>query len=257
VIVPADQSKASIVDTKVEPDPRAVLHADGQVSNQEDEATELAFQIACEDPTEKDHLASMNSRARARVNAAAAEFARAIVALSFTGIARLFLNRSYKKITERRGIVGRSERGTLALQRLLSSFLVRRVLGRRNLLRILGAGRREDDEANVTYSLKLAERRYRVGEGCSGFGHCGLVEAAAADSPTVRVLIGVQVSGQGEPVWCLKRFMRTQTGSWSALYSGYHSNAESALIDLYSEPSPTANRVKETPVEAARLNDTA
>jgi hypothetical protein len=257
VIVPADQSKASITDTKVEPDPRALLHADGQVSNQEDEATELAFQIACEDPTEKDHLASTTYRARARVKAATAEFARAIVSLIFTGIARLFLNRAYKKITGRRGIVSRSERSTLALQRLLYSFLVRRVLGRRNLLRILGAGRREDDEGNVIYSLKLAERRYRVGEGCSGFGHFGQVEATAADSPTVRVLIGVQLSGQGEPVWCLKRFMRTETGSWSALYSGYHSNAESALIDFYSEPSPTANRVKETPVEAARLNDAA
>ena len=215
--MPADQSKTSITDAKVEPDPRPPLWPlwpEDRTFKEEDEATDLAFQIACEDPTGKDHLASSVSRARKRLEAALCELARATLALLFAYIASLFLDLAYRKITDTRGEVGRSERRVLALQKMLESFTICGIIGRWRLLRALGASWRPGDPESIyIYSLALAERRYRHREGMCGLGH-----AAAADSPTVRVVLGIRIAGstrRSEPVWCLKRFAENGIGGWT------------------------------------------
>lgn len=164
--------------------------------------------------------------ARKRLRTAFGELARATLALLFAYIARLFLGLAYKKITDARGEVGRAERGVLALQRLLGCFYIRRIVGRCRLLRALGSTRRSDDEGNRIQTLKLAERRYRIGEGfASG--------AAEGDAPLVRVIVGVRVVGRSEPVWCIRRFVANGTGGWTPVYSGCEAQAESIMLDFY------------------------
>lgn len=254
--MPVDNSKVTIIDTKVEPDPHPPRRPNDRVSKEEDQAAELAFQLACEDSTEKNHLAQTTTRARSRVKAAAAELLRSLVALVFAWGARLLLNRSYRKITEQRGVVGTAERAVLALERLLEGFSFRKVIGRRNLLRMLGASRHEDGEGSPVHSLKLAERRYRPGERASGFRYHGLEHAVAENSPVVRVLLGVKVDAddaEGKSLWCLKRFVRSSSGTWTQIYSGYEADAQSALMAFYMEPSPTEQSMR--PLEEAPIEE--
>lgn len=253
--------KVHLIDPGVtKPDPRELVRKEDRVSKEEDEATELAFAIACEDPTERDHLARTVSRAKSRVKAAAVELVRALLALCFAWLARSFLNLSYRKFTARRGAVGRAERNVLALQRRLGGLLFGKILGKRNLLRMLGASRRENEYGNVTHSLGLSERRYRVGEGARGFGNYGLAESTATDAPIVRVLLGVRIDNRGELLWCLKRFVRRETGTWSPLCSGYAENAETIVTNFYMEPSLdefSTTRLEETPSESEKLGAAA
>jgi hypothetical protein len=197
---------------------------------EEEKDAELALRIVCEDPTEKDHLADTIARARRRLKKALGELVRATFALLFAYLARLLLGRSHKKITKERGEIGRAERGVLALQRLLGRFCIRRILGRGRMLRALGSAQRSDDEGNRLQSLKLAERRYRSGDEFAGGG-------VETDSPIVRVVLGVRIAGRGEPVWCIKRFVANGRGGWTPIYSGCEQEAESLLLDFYSEPS--------------------
>ncbi|WP_047865475.1 hypothetical protein [Rubrobacter aplysinae] len=232
--MPANQTKITIYNPKVEPDPRDLVASSRREFRDEEEATELAMRVALEDPSEVDHLAKTTARARARLKAAATELLRSLIALLFAWLARVFLNQARKKVTEQRGVIGRAESSVLALQRLLSRFWVRWLLGRRNLLRMLGATVREDDEGNPVCSLKLAERRYRANEGLCGQGY-----ASAADSPTTRVVIGVR-SAAGEvsqTTWCLKRFVSTGTGGWRPVNASYEADAKSLVLAFYSEPA--------------------
>lgn len=242
--MPADQTRMTIYNPKVEPNPRDLVHQGDRESAAEDAATEIAFQIACEDPTEKNHLASTSLRARARVKAAAAELVRAVMALILAWLGRLMLDWSYRKITEQRGVVGTAERAVLALERLLEGFSFRKIVGRRNLLRMLGASRRENGEGSYIHSLKLAERSYRPKESASGFRCHGLEHAGAENSSTVRVLLGVRVGADGEPFWCLKRFVRSSSGTWSQIYSGYETDIQSTLMAFYTDPSPIEQSMK-------------
>lgn len=195
----------------------------------EDKATELALRAACEDPTEREYLSGAVDRMRARLKAAVVELARAFSALLFAWLARALLNHSYRKITAKRGEVGRGERSALALQNLLSSFFIRRIVGGRGLLKALGASSRTDDEDNSIHSLKVGGRSYSPCDGHS--------LAAAASVPEIRVLLGVRVGHDGEPVWCLKRFVCTDTGLWRELHSSTVADAGDAMIHFYMEPS--------------------
>jgi hypothetical protein len=228
--VPADQSKLTIHHPKVEPNPRNLVAATDRATREEEAATELAFRIACEDPTERDHLSCSVGRARGRLEAAAAELVRSALALLFAYLASLSLGRFYRKVTASRGEVGRAERGTLALEALLARFLTRRLLGTGRLLWMIGAVRREDDEGETIHALKLAERRYHLADGSRDY-------AVASDSPVVRVLLGVRVAGCGEPAWVLKRFESTGTGAWREIHAGCTASAEHALLRFYWNPS--------------------
>lgn len=229
----ADETKLTIYHPKSKEiglNDRDLAAASDPACKEEEKDAELAIRIVCEDPTEKDHLASSLSRARRRLRTAFGELARATLALLFAYIARLFLGLAYKKTTDIRGEVGRAERGVLALQWVLGRFYIRRVVGRGRMLQALGSSRHSDDEGNPLQSLKLAERRYRSGDGFAG-------GAAEGDSPLIRVILGVRVVGRSEPVWCIRRFVANGTGGWAPVYSGCETQAESIMIDFYSEPS--------------------
>ncbi len=252
--MPADETKLTIYHPKskeIGVSARELAAASDPVCKEEEKATELAVRIACEDPTEKDSLADTLPRARRRLKKALGELLRAGVALIFAYLARLFLDRTYKKITEERGEVGRAERGMLALGRLLGSFYIRRLVGRHRLLRALGSARRSDDEGNRIQSLGLAERRYRDGDRFAGADSVG----AASDSPIVRVVIGVRITGRArvsEPVWCIKRFVANGRGGWTPIYSGYRAEAQSILFDFYSQPSPAELIQRAEPQESRK-----
>ena len=227
----AEQIKVAVHHPKVERSSRELAAAFDRRFAAEDEHTELALAIACEDPTERDHLASNVGRARARVKAAFNELVRAFFALVLAWLAQRRLDRCYRKITAIRGDVGRAERSALALEKLLGGFFIRRVVGAKRLLRALGANSRTDDEGNTTYSLKVAERSYRAGDGFgAGLGY-------AADLPVIRVFLGVRVGADGVPVWCLKRFVRDEARAPSEVHNGSTEDADDALLYFYMEPS--------------------
>lgn len=233
--VPAEENKVSVYTPKIKPSSSELAVLGGAANDAEDETMALAIRIACEDPTERDHLSRTVLIARSRLRAAAAELVRAFVALFFAWLARLILDRSRKKITALRGEIGRAECGVLALQRLLGGFWVRKLLGRRTLVRMLGARGDTDDEGGTVYSLKLAGRRYREGDGF-GADHHG----SAADAPMITVMLGVKITATGEPAWCLKRFVRTESGRFREIHRVYEPDAQSLLVAFYTEPSPTA-----------------
>lgn len=239
--MPADQSKLTIYHPKVGPNPGDLVAAADRAAREEEAATELAFRIACEDPTERNHLSRGVARARGRLGAAAAELVRSAFALLFAQLASLSLGHFYRKVTASCGEVGRAERGTLALEALMSRFFTRRVLGRGRLLGMLGATRREDDEGETIHALKLAERRYLLADGSPD-------NAIASDSPVVRVLLGIRVAGGGEPVWVLKRFESTGTGAWREIHASCTADAENALLRFYSEPSQEESEEPAAPV---------
>jgi hypothetical protein len=232
--LPEEETKVNVYNPKVKPSSSGLAAVGGAASAAEDETTALAIRIACEDPTERDHLSTTVPRARSRLKAAAAEIVRAFVALFFTWLARMILDRSRKKITGLRGEIGRAECGVLALQHLLERFWVKKILGRRTLVRMLGAKGDTDDEGGTVYSLKLASRRYREGDGF-GAHHLG----SAADSPTITVMLGVKITASGEPVWCLKRYARTESGGFREIHRVYEPDAQSLLVTFYTEPSHT------------------
>lgn len=225
-----DQTKVSVYRPKVERSPRQAAASTREFA-EEEKAEKLALAIACEDPTEREHLSSSVGRARARLKAAAREMVRAFFALIFAYLARLLVDRSYRKVTEERGEVGRAERSVLALRRLLSGFFIRRIFTRKRLLAALGANSRTDDEGNTIYSLKVAERSYRV---CDGFGAS---LASTADLPVIRVFVGVRIAADGEPVWSLKRFVRDEAGAWSEIHACSVADADEAMLYFYMEPS--------------------
>lgn len=227
----AQQTKVAVHHPKVERSSRELAAASDSRFAAEDEHTELALAIACEDPTECDHLAAGVGRARTRLKAAASELVRAFFALVLAWLARILLDRSNRKIIAMRGDVGRAERSALALQKLSGGFFIRRIFGRRRLLKALGARSRTDDADNTIHSLKVAERSYRAGD---GFG-AGL--GCAADLPVIKVFLGVRIGADGVPVWCLKRFVRDEAGAPKEVHSGSIEDAETAMIYFYMEPS--------------------
>lgn len=227
----ADQTKVAVYHPKVERSSRELVTASDRGFTDEDKQTELALAMACEDPTERDHLAKNVGRARARLKAAATELVRVFFALLMAWLARIFLDRSNRKITQLRGDVGRAERSALALDKLLSSCFIRRIFTVRRLLRAFGARSYTDDEDNTIYSLKVAERSYRASDAS------GADKARAADLPIVRVFLGVRIAADGVPVWSLKRFVRDEAGAWTEVHAGSTEDADSALIYFYMEPS--------------------
>lgn len=231
----AQQTKVAVHHPKVERSSRELVAASDSRLAAEERQTELAMRLACEDPTERDHLASNVSRARLRLKAAATELVRAFFSLVLAWLVRMLLERSNRKITATRGNIGRAECSALALDRLFSGFFIRRIFGCRRLLRVFGAGSRTDDEGNAIYSLKVAERSYRVSyRAGDGFG-AGL--GCAADLPVIRVFVGVRITADGVPVWCLKRFVRDEAGAPKEIHAGSAEDAETALIYFYMEPS--------------------
>lgn len=230
-----EQTKVAVYRPKVERSSRELAAASSRKFAAEEEQTELALAMACEDPTEKEHLASNVGRARERLKAAAVELVRAFFALTFAWLARLLVKRSLGKIAARlaarRGRIGHAEGSALALQRLMGGFFIRRIIGVRRLLRALGANSRTDDEDNTIHSLKVAERRYRACDASAAD------KANASDLPLIRVFVGVRLGVDGEPVWSLKRFVRDEAGSTREVHSGCCEDAETALIYFYMEPS--------------------
>lgn len=215
----------------VGPNPRQLAADSCREFAAEEEATELALRMACEDPTEREHLSAGVVRARSRVKAAAGEMIRSMIALILASVARMLLNRRYRKVTDERGEIGRAERSALALEKLLRSFFVRRIVGCKQLLRWLGASWRTDDEETTIYSLKVAERSYRATDGFgAGLGY-------AADLPVIRVFLGVRLGADGVPVWCLKRFVRDEVGVPREVHAGSTEDADDALLYFYMEPS--------------------
>lgn len=227
----AQQTKVAVHHPKVERSSRELAAASNSRFATEEKQTELAMRLACEDPTERDHLASNVVRARLRLKAAATELVRAFFSLVLAWLARMLLDRSNRKITAMRGVIGGAERSALALDRLFSGFFIRRIFRCRRLLRAFGARSRTDDADNAIYSLKVAERSYRAGDGFgSGLG-------CAADLPVIRVFLGVRITADGVPVWCLKRFVRDEAGSWGEIHCGSAGDVETAMIYFYMEPS--------------------
>ena len=241
-----EQTKVAVYRPKVERSSRELAAVSNGGFAAEDRQTELALAIACEDPTERDHLASGVCRARVRLKAAFGELVRAFFALLLAWVAQKRLNRCYRRITEERGDVGRAERSALALEKLLDGVFARRIFERRRLLRALGATSRIDDEDNFVYSLKVAERSYQSSDGF------GAGPGAAGDLPIVRVFLGVRVGADGVPVWCLKRFVRDEAGATREVHTGATEDADDALLYFYMEPS------HERPAtEAVRMTDEA
>lgn len=230
-----EQTKVAVYRPKVERSSRELAAVSNGGFAAEDRQTELALAIACEDPTERDHLASGVGRARARLGAAFGELLRAFFALILAWVSQKRLNRCYRKVTEERGDVGRAERSALALEKLLEGVFARRIFERRRLLRALGANRRTDDEDNSIYSLKVAERRYRAGDGSGSREGAG--PGYAGDLPVIRVFLGVRVGADGVPVWCLKRFVRDEAGAPREVHCGNCADASDALLYFYMEPS--------------------
>lgn len=202
---------------------------------------ELAFSIARWDPSERDRLAGTRNRALKRLKAAAAELLRASWALVLVLFMQLAIGSARQRVREHRGEIEGVELSVLALQDLMGRFLYRKVLKPANVLKALGGCATESARGGRAFSLHLADRSYRRGQRYGGAGF-----AAAADAPMVKVMLGVKVDEAGAPLWCIRRFVKNDEGSYRELTAGVCTSeplartekAESALISFFSDPDP-------------------
>ncbi len=123
--------------------------------------------------------------------AAFGELLGALWGLLCASLASRSLRRAARKVARQSGgaSVG-TEQSVLALERILSGFLCKRIAGANNVLSLFGA--REIPGAGKHLCLKLAERSY----GGLRHNHTGGDEAGASPGDH-RVLLGVRVSAYG------------------------------------------------------------
>jgi len=236
-----------------------------RLEREEQQALELAVDIAVTDETERDELAGSLDKAWGRLGAAAAELLKASFAVLAAIVARRLLARSAARAAARIKERGKHtpagvRLGTLALADLLGHRIWGRVPGSRRMLLMLGAKTRTETgptdgtegkdpgtltTAISTTSLKAGSRTYRAGLGASGLGHAaGTAEAQAADTPLVRVLLGVSVTqgvnqdlGEDPPLYRVRRFVKNEAGRYDEV-AGYRSpDPDAAYRAFASNPS--------------------
>ena len=206
-----------------------------------DPELELAVNIARWDPSERDKLAATRQKALRRLKAAAAELLRASGALVLALYMQLAMASARGRVTESRGDIEGVELSVLALEDLMRRFFYRKVTKPARVLGALGGRATEGARGGRAISLHLAERSYRRGQRYGGAGF-----AAAADAPLVKVMLGVKVEEDGVPLWCIRRFVRNDEGSYKELAAGVchaepparTADAPSALISFFSDPDP-------------------
>lgn len=204
-----------------------------RMDQEERQLQELVFEIATEDPTETDHLAGSPGMATARLKVAAAELIRATLALALRLMARMFVALAGRGVHKNsRAKTGGVKLSLLSLDRLLGSFVWRRIAGRRLALRMLGGRTRKGEAPESITSLKLAGRSYKSGQTPAGLGY-----AAAANTPVIRVILGVSVTAGERPVYRIRRFAEIEPGGFREL-AGYHStDPEEAFRQYRSHPT--------------------
>ncbi len=178
------------------------------------------------DPTEKDHLSLLRANARARLWRAVGELLAALWGLLCALLAGRMLRRAARKVgRENRGAAVGAEQSVLALEKVLSGFLCRRIAGANNVISLFGA--RSTPGVGKHLCLKLSQRDYGGPDG---------------GGTSRRVLLGVRVSAYGgAPEWCVRRFHQTEEGLWreSAGCTCYPQASE-ALLAFFSDSPETA-----------------
>lgn len=195
----------------------------------------MAFEVAASDPTEEDHLGVPAAAAASRLKTAFAELLGASLALAAILLGHLVLACAANSLQRERKQSARGlspcsgvERSILSLGALLDGWIWRRALGQVLALRMLGGRCRTEAGGERAVSLKIASGRYRIGQTPSGFGY-----AAASDSASVRVLIGVSARANEAPIYRIRRFVEIEPGRFEEIL-GYRSldPAEAFAMDL-------------------------
>lgn len=235
------------------PNSKEIDHFD----RQEQECLELAFDIAVTDPTEEDHLrhgAASISSAWRRLGDALGELLVASLAMVAALAGRLMLASAARVVRptnagEQRPL-GDAQSSVYSLHLLMKLMAGRLAIPRTLILLMLGGRRRtvvtdaDGHEAVKTVSSKLAERRYQPGLTLSGFGYgAKLAEAQAADTPLVRVLLGVSVGKGGLPVYRVRRFVKNREGRYDEV-AGYRSLDPDAAYRAFAS-NPALNDLEE------------